>query len=164
MPKLRSWGVAILGHLLIWTSLYQIFVLLSAGYSYYSYLHQEYSPAVIFLRYVVSWIIKIAGLIAGVGILKLNEAARIFAIFNSLFIVLTVHLKHSYAAYSLHMKGLDQSLGVIHPAMSFSSLTGLALFIQRAIDVVFGLVLIYFFTRPAVKKQFKPEELNRDAR
>ncbi len=155
MTIVRSHGVTIFGYLLILSSLYQIGSLVSAGYQHYSYLHQEYSPNVILLRYWVSWILKIFGLIAALGILKLNDPCRVFAIVNSLFIVLTVNLKHSYAAYKLHTKLLDQTFGRMHSSITFESITGIALFFQRATDVVFGLALIYFFTRPEVIKQFK---------
>jgi hypothetical protein len=128
--------------------------LASGGYEHYAYLHQEYAPGTVLIRYWVSWTIKIAGLIAGIGVLKLNDWCRKLAIFNSLFIVLTVTLKHTYTAYSLHTKDLDQTLGGILPGVSFSSLTWPALIIQRSIDIIFGLLLICFFTRPEVRKQF----------
>jgi len=155
MAMLRSKGVTFWGYLLIWSSIYQILALLSGGYAHYAYLHQEYAPKVILFRYWVSWIIKIAGIIAGIGILKLNDWCRKFAIFNSLFTILTVNLKHTYAAYSLHTKYLDQTMVGVFPKGGFSSITWTALIIQRSIDVIFGLLLIYFFTRPEVRKQFK---------
>jgi hypothetical protein len=155
VTAVRSKGVTIWGYLLILSSLFQMIVLISGGYTHYAYLHQEYSPNTILIRYWVSWIIKFAGLIAGIGILNLNEWCRKFAILSSLFTVLTVHLKHTYAAYSLHAKYLDQTMGGQFPGVSFSSLTWPALIIQRSIDIIFGLLLIYFFTRPEVRKQFK---------
>ncbi len=156
MYKTRSSGVTVFGYLLILGSLYQILILLSGGYVHYSYLHQEYPPNMIMVRYCVSWIMKISGLVAGIGILNLNDPCRVFAIFNSVFTIMTVHLKHTYAAYSLHTKYLDHVLASSIPSgVSFPSITGAALFIQRLIDIIFGVALIYFLTRPTVKKQFQ---------
>jgi hypothetical protein len=155
MPTVRSKGVTVWGYLLVLGSLFQIGVLISGGYEHYAYLHQEYGPETILIRYWVSWAIKIAGLIAGIGVLKLNDWCRKLAVFNSLFIILTITLKHTYAAYSLHTRYLDHTIGGLFPGVSFASLTWPALIIQRAIDIIFGLLLIYFFTRPQVRKQFK---------
>ncbi|MDE2028722.1 MAG: hypothetical protein KGK03_01155 [Candidatus Omnitrophica bacterium] len=153
MTKTPSKGVAAWGWLLILGSVYQMLALASGGYPHYAYLFQQYSPQVILLRYWVSWIIKIIGLAAGIGVLKLNEWCRKLAVFNSFFVVLLVSFKHPYEAYALHAKYLDQSLGGLFP-FSFSSMVWPALIIQRSIDVIFGIALIHFFTRPGVKKQF----------
>ena len=155
MQPPRSKGITFWGYLLIVSSLFQLAVLISGGYAHYAYLHQEYPTNTILIRYWFSWIIKIAGIVAGIGVLKLNDWCRKLAIFNSLVTVLTVHLKHTYAAYSLHTKYLDQTMGGMFHGITFSSLTWPALVIQRAIDIIFGILLIYFFTRPQVIKQFK---------
>ncbi|MDE2214598.1 MAG: hypothetical protein KGJ61_05700 [Candidatus Omnitrophica bacterium] len=154
MVNTRSNGVTVWGWLLILGSLYQMTALALGGYKHYAYLFGQYPPGIIDLRYGVSWIIKLLGLVAGIGILKLNEWCRKLAVFNSLFVVLLVNLKHPYAAYALHAKYLDQTMGGIFP-VTFSDFVWPALIIQRSIDVIFGLLLIYFFTRPGVKRQFK---------
>jgi len=140
-------------------SIFQIFILATAGYDHYEFLHQEYSKDIIQIRYLVSWGIKIVGIILGIGILKLNDFSRILALLNSLFIISTVNLKHSFAAYSLHTKYLDETMlkinGGIPLDFTFSSLTNISLGFQRLIDVIFGLLLIYYFTRPKVREQFK---------
>lgn len=155
MATVRSRGVTIFGVLLIISSLYQIGALILGGYEHYAYLHKEYNSNIILIRYMVSWVIKISGLVAGIGILRLNDLCRKLAIINSLFVILTVHLKHTYPAYSLHTKYLDQTMGGIFPSVSFVSFTWPALIIQRSIDVIFGILLIYFFTRIEVRQQFK---------
>ena len=161
MAKLRSRGVTVFGVLLVLGSLFQIWILWSAGYAHYSYLHQEYSSNVIYLRYIVSWVVKIIGLILGVGILRLNDWCRKLAIINCILLILTVHLKHSYPAYSLHLKYLDQMTGGgAYPGMSFESLIWPALIAQRSLDIIFGIALIYFFTRPSVRKQFQRDQIH----
>ena len=155
----RSRGVTVFGYILVLESTYHIIVLASAGYAHYAFTFHQYSPGLILIRYIFSWFIKLAGLAAGIGVLKQIDFFRKFAILNSLMIVCLVNLKHPYEAYSVYTKELDQSLqpfltNQLH-GLTFSSITWPALIIQRTIDVVFGLSLIYFFTRPQVKAQFK---------
>jgi hypothetical protein len=156
MAQGRLLGISILGCLLIGSSLYQMCILLTAGYEYYAYLHQEYSPAMILMRYIFSWVIKLVGLACGMGILRRNEFFRKAAILNSAFIVATVNLKHTYAAYSLHTRHLDQVM-VLPAGITFSSMTPVTLMIQKGIDIVFGLVLIFYLTRPKVKETFRSD-------
>jgi hypothetical protein len=154
MQRARSKGVTIFGVILIVGALYQMIGVYLAGYNFYCQLHQEYNGSMLQIRYAVSWGIKIAGLLLGIGILYLNDFSRKMLIVYYLFIIATVHLKHTYAAYSIHTKMLDQNLEGISSIVSFQSLTWPALIIQRGVDVVFGILLIYFFTRLDVRKQF----------
>jgi hypothetical protein len=151
---IRSKGVTLWGYVLVISSLIEIWALVSDGYTHYAYLHQDAGPKLLMLRWCFSWIIKISGIVAGIGILMLNDWCRKFAIFNSLFTVLTVNLKHTYAAYSLHTKYLDQTIGPLMHGLSFQTYTWPALIVQRLLDIVFGISLIWFFTRPQVRKQF----------
>lgn len=156
MSAAPSKGVVLFGVTLILGAVYQMWLVFSAGYVHYCYLHQQYDSTLLFIRYLVSWGIKIAGLLLGVGLLQLNEWARKLTIYYFIFIVLTVNLKHAYPAYLMHMKMLDASTGGgPYPGMSFESLVLPALFIQRAVDVVFGIAIIFFLSRPKVKEQFK---------
>lgn len=159
MNQQPSKGTVVFAYLLIMGALYQSAVLLFSGYEQYAYLHQELSEGMVKVRYGVSWLIKIAGFVIGIGLLRLKEWARLGALVNSVFIIATVHLKHSYKAYSLHTAQLDrafEAIGGLPEDITFKSLTEPALFCQRALDIVFCLVLAYFLTRPTVKSQFKP--------
>lgn len=156
MASTPSKGVIFFGVTLVLGALYQMWLVFSAGYAHYCYLHQQYDSTLLFVRYLVSWGIKIAGLVLGLGLLKLNEFARKAAIVYYVFIMATVNLKHSYPAYLMHMRMLDASTGGgPYPGISFESLVLPALMIQRAVDIVFGAMVIFFLTRPKVKAQFR---------
>jgi len=158
VPKVRSIGVTLFGYILIICSLYQMLALAGAGYQHYLYLHQEYDKNMILVRYIFSWFIKIVGLVSGIGILNLKDIFRKLAILNSLLIICTVNLKHTYGAYLLHAQYLDKlaaTYGFWPYDVSFTTMVLPALKVQRAIDIIFGVLLIYFFTRPAVEKQFQ---------
>ena len=153
-PSTPLW-INIWGILLIVSSLYGMIVLLTSGYDHYRYLHQEYSPPLIALRYGVSWIVKIVGFISGAGIFCRKDFFRKTAIAGSLFAVLTTHLKHSYAGFAQHTRFLDEHFSVPLYGGTFSSLTWSAMVAARMMDVIFAGLLIYFFTRTEVKKYFK---------
>lgn len=155
MVKKPSKGVVFFGIVMIAGALFHMWAVYSAGYKHYCLLHQEYASGMLYFRYMVSWGIKIAGLGLGVGILKLKEWARKLLIVYYVFIIATVHLKHAYPAYSIHMKMLDENFGHLLTGFTFASLTWPALIIQRGVDIVFGLAVIYFFTRPEVRRQFQ---------
>ncbi len=155
MAKKPSIGVIIFGVVLILGALFQMFLVYRSGYEYYCRLHQEYDSTMLYVRYLVSWGIKLAGLVLGFGILKLNDWARKLLIAYYVFIIATVHLKHAYPAYMIHLQDLDKSYGHLLAGFTFVSLAWPSLIIQRGVDVVFGLLVIYFFTRPEVRNQFK---------
>lgn len=151
-------GIDIWAYLLIVTSIFQLIILWSAGYEYYVMLHQELSADLIKLRYAVSWIIKVIGILIGIGLMLRLEWVRKLAILNSLVILLTVHLKHSYKAYKLHTRHLDeamQAIGGLPNGVYFSDITIPALWVQRGIDIIFASLLIFYLTRHAVKLQFR---------
>ena len=147
--RINIWGI-----LLIVFSLYGMILLLSSGHDHYRYLHQEYPPAIIALRYCVSWAVKILGFISGVGILYRKDFFRKTAIAGSLFTILTIHLKHSYAGFSQHARYLDDHLDINLQGIAFSSLAWPAMMTARVLDIIFAVLLIYFFTRPEVRKYF----------
>ena len=146
--RINIWGI-----LLIVFSLCGMILLLSSGYDHYRYLHQEYPPAIIALSYCVSWAVKILGLVSGIGILYRKDFFRKTAIAGSLFAILTTHLKHSYAGFLQHAHYLDEHLD-LNLGIAFSSIAWPAMAAARIIDVIFAAALIYFFTRPEVRKHF----------
>lgn len=154
----ESPGIDFFGYTTAAVSLYQAIVLLSAGYPYYAYLHQEYTPRMILVRYVFSWLIKALGLVVGIGLLARKEFFRKLAIASSVLTIVTVHLKHTHAAYLLHVQQLDRSFEALYGGLpdgfTFVSVLGPALLLQRSIDVVFALALIFYLTRAHVKQQF----------
>ncbi len=149
MAAKASRGVKIFAYILIYSSLFQMVATLSAGYGHFAYLHQEYAGPMLMVRYIVSWVTKTLGLVAGIGVLNLKEWARRLALFNSVVAIATVHLKHAAHAYALHLQHMERTFG-----LDVTNLLWPSLILQRLIDIIFGLALIYFFTRPSVKRQF----------
>lgn len=147
---INLWAMA-----LIASSFYGMIVLLGSGYNYYRYLHPEYSPAIIAIRYFVSWAVRIVGLISGIGILYRKEFFRKTAIAGSLFTILTIHLKHSAKGFVRLTHSLDDHFNIPLEGVTFISLMWPAIVIARMIDVIFAGYLIYFFTRREVKKYFR---------
>jgi len=155
VDKKTAVNINIWGILLIVSSVYGMIVLLESGYDHYRYLHQEYSASIIALRYCVSWAVKILGFISGVGILMRKDFFRKTAIAGSLFAILTTHLKHSAKGFAQHTRYLDEHFDIPLEGFHFSSLTWSAMMISRTIDMIFAAALIYFFTRPGVRKHFR---------
>lgn len=152
-------GIIIFGILLIVSSLIHINTLIVARNWYwnnFSYM----PPVLILMRFLFSWLQRILGLTAGIGILYQKNWCRLLAISISWFTMFVLYWKHPYRAFLNHMNYLDQHLGYLfktfgYPEMSFSSLTVLALIVHYCLDILFCGSLIYYFTRPQVKKHFK---------
>ncbi len=157
MPPKRSIGVTLFSAGLILSSLYKMIVLLN--FSHYIYLHQDLDRQSIIFRYLVSWIEKILTLASGAGILYQKDIFRKMAIALWLIIICTISLKHPYAGFLNHIVYLDH-VGII--SLKFLESHGMPLpvlhqtvvILARLQDVIFGLCLIYFFTRHSVKSQF----------
>ncbi len=158
-------GVAIFGMIFIITSLWHMHVLLSERDWYFT-LYRSMPHWLMIARYCFSWLQRILGLIAGIGIIFHIELCRKLIIAISAFAIATISWKHPYTAYIYHAEYLDQhfmpmlrSMGVELP--SFSSVTIHALIVQRTIDVIFFSVLIYYFTRPDIKALFNRENIGK---
>ena len=151
-------GIDIWGGLLVICSLYQLSGLIN--YGHYAFLYNAYPPNVILLRYFVSWAVKLLGLLSGIGIIYRKEIFRKTAIVGSLFTILTAGLQHTYAEFHQYTQYMDQhllnSIAVPVEGFTFSAITGLAVIMARVLDIFFAGSLIYFFTRPEVKKHFEP--------
>jgi hypothetical protein len=156
----RSRGVTLFGLLLIFSSFIYMHKYIFDQWSYIS-VFNDWPAWLIVLRYSFSWLMRIAGTLAGVGILVQKDIARKLAIAIGWFSMLTIYWKHPYHAFKLHAQNLDRQLGHFFadaglPHVSFASLTLVSLVTLYICDIIFWSVLIYFFTRPSVKKQFQP--------
>ena len=156
-----SRGVVFFGWLFIITSLLQLRFLINER-QMYLYFYSYMPPWMMLLRYSFSWFQRLLGLLAGVGILTLREPARKLALVIAWFTILTVFWKHPYAGYKLHTQYLDKTVlpmltQVFGPfPITFSSLTVWSMVLNWLCEIAFDGALIYFFTRPSVKQQFKP--------
>jgi hypothetical protein len=161
-----SKGVVIFGVLLILSSISHMLKLSverTAFDEYYSYYPAWLMP----IRYYFSWLQRILGILAGIGILARKEIARKLAFVIGGFTVLTVYWKHPYEAVKLHAAHLDQQYGYllthlrenVFPTtydVTFSSIAPLGVAGLILCDFVFWGIFFYFFTRPSVRDQFRP--------
>ena len=155
-------GIAVLAVMLIAGSLINILKLFDFGY--YRYLFQPLPGWLIFFRYFISWALKITGIIAGIGILRLKDTYRKLAIYLFIFTICTIYWKHPFFGFARHTAYMDrifnnsgfyQALAERLPMPSFSSLANVSAIVAQVIDVLFAAICIYYFTRPKVKGQFK---------
>ncbi len=151
-------GVVVFGVLLVVSSIFHISTLIFSKDWYWNnfgYL----PPLLLVVRYFFSWVQRILGLAAGLGILNLKNFYRQIALGIAWFTIFALPWKHPYLAFLNHARRLDELLGFLfekagHPEISFTSLTMPALITHYMLDIIFCGSLIYYFTRPEVKKHF----------
>lgn len=151
-------GVIVFSVLLIASSLFHMSTLI---FSRAWYWHNfAYLPSdILIMRYLFSWAQRILGLMAGFGIMQLKNAYRRLALVLAFFTISALYWKHPYRAFLNHAERLDELLGFLfkqagHPEISFASLAVPGLIAHYALDIIFFGSLIYYFTRPEVKKHF----------
>lgn len=156
----RPWGVAVLGFILISSSLVHMHKLLVDRLWYmetYNYL-----PSWLMLsRYAFSWAQRIIGLGAGIGLLCRRNIARQMVIFIGWITMIFVFWKHPFPAWQKHVYYLEQQpairllfaeLGAPH--FSIASVAWPALVVYYVLEIVFWSCFIYYLTRPRVKAHF----------
>ena len=154
-------GLVILGIGLIATSLWQMAALID--FEHYRYLFQDLPPAVVTCRYSVSWLARIIGLAAGIGILARRELFRNITILLAWATIAATYWKHPYAGFARHLDFLEKQLLWIWPlfrqaldqvGISYPTIIWIAVVLACIQEVVLSLLLIWYFTRPKVKAQF----------
>jgi len=138
------------------------------NFEHYSYLFYPLPQNIIFLRFFVSWSLRLIGLISGIGILFRKDGFRKSALCIFIFTIFTVSWKHPFSGFQRHAVYLDQLFkdrglypfriaGVEIP--SFSSLAPVSAMAAQAAEVLFALAFIYYFSRPKVKARFREGRL-----
>ena len=157
MEKKRSIGVTIFGILLILGALFQM---LGSKLDVYKFMFQPLPERIILIRYFISIILLILGVITGVGILRLKDIFRKIAIFIGFFTLYTYIVEGPLFAFKsmpkfveLQLAGLV-SAGEIPESIIYPVIWG-SIIISAIIDFGFAVCLIYFFTRPQVKEQVR---------
>jgi len=148
--------VTLFGLGLVVTSLVNMVCLLD--YNYYHYIFSFLPGQLVIARYILSWFLLVLGFLSGLGILRLDNNLRKVAIGIFTFTALAVYWKYPYYAVKNHAAYLDQvfkNARVLPPyAPGFSSLAANTVVILCAIDIVFSLCFIYYFTRQRIKILF----------
>lgn len=159
MSHKKPKGVIVFGMLLVVSSILHISTLIFSR-DWYWYNFNYLPPAVLITRYLFSWVQRILGVVSGLGILCLKNFYRRLALAIAWFTIFALPWKHPYRAFLNHAQLLDELLGFLfkkagHSEISFTALAVPALITHYVLDIVFCASLIYYFTRPEVKKHFK---------
>lgn len=144
-------GVKIFGALIVVSSLVHIQTLIvDMEWYFYTYSYLPHWLAV--CRYSFSWFQRIFGLTAGIGIFFYRDVFRKMLLILGIFTITTVYWKHPYQGVKQHVLILKETV----PNYVYSEKIVLASVIFLiTLDVVFQGAVIYYFTRPSVKKSFK---------
>jgi len=152
-------GVIIFSVLLIVSSLMHISKMVFDRDMYFAYY--RYWPLwLVWVRYAFSWLQRILGLTAAVGMLRLKNYGRQIAIVIGCFTILTIYWKHPYEAFYNMTVDLDHKLGFLFaqwgfPQLRFSQFALPGMIVNCLLDVLFSGALVYYLTRPTVKAHFK---------
>jgi len=151
-------GIVIISILWVASSLFQIWVL----FNWQGYQHlfgNQYLPASwLLIRYTGSWIQRILGLIAGLGLWERRRWAAKIIIFLSVFNVVTVFWKHPYEAFRNASLGLVPQSVIIKLTQAhipFSSLLWFVVVLVWVMNELFFGFIIYYLTRPHLTSQLK---------
>lgn len=154
MQKKMSKGIIIFSILICLLSLWDFKTNIS--FSRYYHLLQPLSEKLILLRYVFSLSLRIVLFISGIGVLFLKDIFRKIILFISFFTIATIYWKHPMICFRNVVDSLSAQ-GAFTPDVPLTpnALIWILFAINYAIDIGFSLCLIYYFTRPRVKEQFK---------
>jgi hypothetical protein len=122
----------------------------------------SYMPKWLMLtRYSFSFFQRIVALITAAGLLRFKEIYRKILIGICIFTMSTVYWKHPYPAFLAHTKGLDIKYGAYlnsltrnNVKITFEMLTVPSIIVHCLLNIAFCGVVIYFLTRPGIKKLF----------
>jgi len=151
-------GVKVFASLLVFASIYQLMGFLN--YSYYKLIFQQLPQPLIEIRYSFSIILRFVSLICGVGLFYLNEKCRILAIGLSLISLGVIYWKHPYYAFKNVAVYTEQMYyGTTVQELVYPSFPVISMAVHLAIDIIFAGAVIYYFTRPKIKRLFTtPDE------
>jgi hypothetical protein len=144
-------------------ALFQIGIkLLRPGYyDWYSWFYQAMPGHLIFLRYVFSISFRVAQLIVGIGILFRKEIFRKLVLCWSWIAVAAVYWKHPFDPIYRTCEPVVRDMcrtpgfhGLDVPLITKIAAWG-SLVCVYAFDIGFSALMIYYFTRPGIKDQFK---------
>ena len=148
--KKVPFGVIVFGIILILTSVWQIYYI--PCFSKYNIINPGVPEGLIMLRYCVSYLLRAAGLACGIGILFYCNIYRKALLGLFVFSILTLPLRHSYAAFFCYVKPLFH--GPITSLISIEMFTWVNVLCRWAIDGLFAACGIYYFSRPAIVAHF----------
>ena len=119
----------------------------------------KFSPLpgkLVFGRYLLSLVIRIFLFISGIGILFRKDIFRKSIIFISLFTICTIYWKHPFLCFKNSLM-FNINHGVLSPSLmpKIDMIAWICVVICYMIDISIAIFLIYLFTRPKIRGQFK---------
>lgn len=155
MERKRSKGVTVLGVLTIIFSLTSI---PAWNYKDFSTIYNSFPHFIILILFIYTILYVPLGIIAGIGILKLNNIARKLAItitaINLFIFVLTVFGLDGIKAF-IQKEYQGVNLTNIIPEATFLNICLGVIYFGFTIGFIYEIIYLYFFTRPKIKEQFK---------
>ncbi|MDD5568155.1 MAG: hypothetical protein PHY88_03000 [Candidatus Omnitrophica bacterium] len=139
-------------------------VILIIAYSFLSlpgsfdsyYVRFRPSPkSLIFIRYLFSLGIRAALFISGIGILFRKDIFRKIAIFVGLFTIATIYWKHPVEVYrKILWWQIRQGVLSVEAIPRIDMLAWFCAVTSYLVDIIVSLCLVYYLTRPKVRKLF----------
>ncbi|MFA4989430.1 MAG: hypothetical protein WC576_01520 [Candidatus Omnitrophota bacterium] len=122
--------------------------------TYYAKFYPS-SEKIILARYILSIALRIVLIISGIGILFRRDIFRKAILGISFFTIATVYWKHPVICFKrVLLWKINQGVLPIDVLPKIDMLSWFSAIICSLMDIGFTLCLIYYFTRPKVKKQF----------
>ena len=134
-------GIKIFAWLIILSSLGQMMTL--GDFAHYQYLFQDLPDHLIPKRYALSWCLRIAGLLAGIGILYFWEIARKIVILIFVVTIAGVNIKVSPDCFAGLVELLERDCAyLINTPAPFSSVVDASVLWGRIIEAAVAAVFI----------------------
>jgi hypothetical protein len=127
----------------------------------WNYLNQPLPEVLIQANYIITVFFITLGLISGVGILFLKESFRKIVIVTAFFTLFTYLIEGPLLIYPNLGGFIAKQTAIVAAEAPDLSIAGIKaalwmiLIFGYVLEFGFALSLVYFFTRPKVKKQFK---------
>jgi len=152
-------GIDVFAWLIIFNSLMHIHALTSVS-GWYASAYSYLPPFWLAAKYAFSWFPRLAGLLIALGLLRRKELARKGALCLAVFTILTIYWKHPYPEFLRLTEDLQAHWGDLLQEYSpidirFTNVAGMALIFQYLGDILFNGMMLAYFTRSGVKKEFQ---------
>lgn len=143
--------IGIIGAAICITGIWESLNLLR-NYKLHQFLLQDFPKRVTQIRYCFSLSLRISLAVAGMGIIFRRDIFRKALLAVSFFTIVTIYYKHPPECFrrAFDLMSLPPSLVVKRDLME-----NILLMYNYTLDLLVSAGLIYFFTRPKIKQQFR---------
>ena len=154
----RSPGVLVLALLFILGALIQ---LTSGKFDDYKIFFQPLPEKIIIVCYFFIKILLVLGIVSGIGMLFMKNIFRKIAVFLSWYTIFSYLVEGPFFIFRnvpKYINDLSLNISAQTKSVSLSFISGLLwnfIIVGWIVDFSFAILIIYFFTRPKVKEQFR---------